>query len=397
MLRTAYCAIQAPYLPGYSGGDIRDADLLSRLLQLGTVDFFAHYEVVDPSRQTPTAMARSVHSPERAGRKWLVGLHKVARRVLSTHSYYGEIEQLWPRSQVLLRIINHYLSDSSPDFLFISPQVNPLLLMTQTRLPTKTVMISWDVESIRMQRLADDVESLIVQQARNFERLSLAHVDGIITVSEADTNRYVELGFSRERLLTLELKVDTDYFSFQGRPPLGEPMVVFIGSLNYPPNRTAALRLVARIMPLVWEQVPEATCWLIGQSDSPELNALHNGQRVFVTGRVLDVRPYMARAALTVIPLESGSGIKTKLLEAFSAGVPVVGTALAVEGLAVRTGGEVLVGETDSELAEYIVTILRFPETGSRLAERARRFMEGYLASSNDNLALLTWLQKLSQ
>src|SRR5205823_1897401 len=126
----------------------------------------------------------------------------------------------------------------------------------------------------------------------------------------------------------------------------------------------------------VWQQRPEANLWIVGQFPPDDLLARNDGRRVFVTGKVEDVRPYLASAAVMCVPLTAGSGTKYKVLESLSAGVPVVGTGLAAEGLEVMADQHLLLGESDEELAAAILRVLDNPELSARLAAQGRARVE---------------------
>ena len=73
-------------------------------------------------------------------------------------------------------------------------------------------------------------------------------------------------------------------------------------------------------MPIVWKKYPEARLWIVGQQPGPKLEAQSDGKRIVVTGRVEDIRPYLAGASAGCVPLSAGSGTKYKVLEALSGG-----------------------------------------------------------------------------
>ena len=122
------------------------------------------------------------------------------------------------------------------------------------------------------------------------------------------------------------------------------------------------------------ERVPEAKLWLVGNAPPASLAALA-GEHVTVTGRVPDVRPYLARAAVFVSPLRLGAGIKNKLLEALAMGCPVVATPLSVDGIDVADGREALIGDGDA-LVEATVRALQDADLRRALSENGRALVE---------------------
>src|SRR5262249_25746992 len=121
------------------------------------------------------------------------------------------------------------LEDNQPDFLFVSPQLNPAALLLNTQeMRTRLILATYDVESVRMRRLTAvaggrqqrEVARHEAEQARRFEEANLACYDGVIAVSDLDKQLFVnEFRVPAERVLVVENGVDPDYFTFTPRPP----------------------------------------------------------------------------------------------------------------------------------------------------------------------------------
>ncbi len=149
------------------------------------------------------------------------------------------------------------------------------------------------------------------------------------------------------------------------------PVLTFHGTLGHPPNVDAARFLVERIAPCVWAAVPDARIRLVGRHDR-RVGVLHAPPRVTVTGYVEDISEELARADLVVVPLRYGGGTRLKILEAFAHGIPVVSTSIGAEGLGVRDGVELLIGDDPEEFAGKCVRALTDPLLRRRLVEAAR-------------------------
>lgn len=168
--------------------------------------------------------------------------------------------------------------------------------------------------------------------------------------------------------------VDSDYFR-----PLGEPYdpdnIVFLGRMNYYPNRECMLRFAAEVMPLLEARRPTTTLTIVGANPPADIRALGDRRNITVTGTVPDVRPYVARAALSVAPLEIARGTQNKILEALAAGVPVVSSRNAAKGTDTVPGEHLLVADTPQEYCDAVLDLLGDPGRRETLAKAGRERM----------------------
>ena len=420
--RSLFCSYSWPRHPGYSGGEIRDFHLLRHLLSISSVEFFAADPNHPDGREDPLSpYLKALHTPDsiRRVRPDLVhsdafnrslksrAASRLARRGIPVLGprYHRDAAHKFPTIGAFCRAAIQEALKQQPDFLFVSPQTNPIGLMLATsNLPTRLILASYDVEAVRMQRIAASHQGLArialdleAKRAVTFERESLAVYDGVIAVSKLDKEIFVrEYGLTPDRVLIIDNGVDPCYFTFTERRAAEKPQIIFVGSLTYVSNQQAAWRLIQRIMPLVWQRYPDACLSIVGQEPEPALCAQSDGQWIVVTGRVDDVRPYLANASVACVPLISGSGTKYKVLEALSAGVPVVCSPLAVEGLNLENGQHVLLGQSDAELAAAIMWLIEAPELAAGLARRGRALVERQYAWDVNLVCLDDWLAMLA-
>jgi glycosyltransferase involved in cell wall biosynthesis len=153
-------------------------------------------------------------------------------------------------------------------------------------------------------------------------------------------------------------------------PPTASPILGFHGAYSHIPNRDAAEVLARHILPLVRRRVPDARLLLIGPDPSRDIRMLA-GEAVELTGEVPDVRRELSRVAVYVAPMVSGTGIKTKVLEAMTAGLPIVATSLALEGIGAGPGIDAI--ETPAEIAERAAALLTSEEERRGQGRAARK------------------------
>ncbi len=418
----AFCNFIYPHHPGHSGGEIRDFHILRKLLSISSVDFFALANTTANGRQDYLrSFFHSVHTPEILSSyapdmitRSALHLSMKTRLLLWLRNrnipvygpkYHNEFSKFaFLNDAYVMHGLNHVLKEDRPDFLLIGPQPNPLpLQIPYISSKTRLILSSYDVEAIRMERIAASQTGMArlalqmeARRAQTFEHNTVQYYDGIIAVSDTDKQTYIQrYQIEPDRILVLDNSVDTEYFSFKPRIEYDQPNIVFTGSLGYWPNDEAAQRLLQDIMPLVRRVIPTTRAWIVGQSPSSELLGLSDGDLNIVTGQVEDVRPFLDMATLTCIPLRTGSGTKYKVLEAAGAGTPIVCTPLALEGLSLRANDHVLVGQSDQELAEAIIKIIQNPESRRQAVENAAIHVQNHYSWISNLKKLEPWLETI--
>jgi glycosyltransferase involved in cell wall biosynthesis len=129
------------------------------------------------------------------------------------------------------------------------------------------------------------------------------------------------------------------------------------------------------VFPLVRRMVPGSRVVLVGREPAPRVRALKNLAGVEVVGEVPDMRPWLSRAGVYACPMQSGTGIKNKLLEAMANGLAVVATPLALQGLSVTPGTEVLVGNDEGALADHLARLIEDRELADRIGAAGRAYV----------------------
>ena len=188
------------------------------------------------------------------------------------------------------------------------------------------------------------------------------------------------------RTLVVANGVDTDFFHPTDVDP-SPGQIVFTGVMDYEPNTDAVRYLVREILPKVRAQRPDAEFWAVGSSPPADLMALCREPGVHVTGEVDDIRPYVWRSVAFVCPLRLGAGMKNKVLAAMAMGRPVVATSASLNGIDVKPGSDVLVGDSADEFAKRICELLDDAALASALGSRGReRVLAQHSWSANSAL-----------
>jgi glycosyltransferase involved in cell wall biosynthesis len=246
-------------------------------------------------------------------------------------------------------------------------------------LPGRRVVMAHNVESVIWRRYAETERNplkrwYIAKQYRKylrFEREALARADLTIAVSDLDADRFRrDLGVPRVDVV--DNGVDTAYFT----PEEGtrEPAtMLFLGSLEWRPNLDGVAQLLDHVFPAVQRGLPQARLLLVGRNPPAWLHRAADRPGVELHANVPDVRPFLARAGLMVVPLRIGGGSRLKILEALAAGVPVVSTRVGAEGLHLDGERHFYQVEDIADLTPAILKAARSPREARARAEAGRR------------------------
>jgi len=170
--------------------------------------------------------------------------------------------------------------------------------------------------------------------------------------------------------------VDIDYL--QELPPIPkEPIVLMTGYMKDPANEDGVEWFYNHIWPQLSKNHPELKFYIVGAEPSRRIRHIFSKEpRIIITGEVKDLRPYRNRARVMVSPVRLGSGIRTKVLEAMAAGLPIVSTSLGMAGIEAQNGVNCLVADTPELFRRNIEWLLTDTSLGDRMASNARALVE---------------------
>jgi glycosyltransferase involved in cell wall biosynthesis len=216
------------------------------------------------------------------------------------------------------------------------------------------------------------------RRLRGYERRVCLAADRVVAVSEADAEALRNLVPGLDPIVVPN-GVDIELYNGPA-PTLAAPSspgssdLVFVGKMDFRPNVDGVLWFAQEVLPHVRREAPHVTFWVVGRDPHPRLNVLGDDPAVELTGWVEDVRPYIAGAALYVVPLRIGGGTRLKVLEAMAMGKAIVSTALGCEGFDLVADQELVIADTPAEFAAAVLALLRDPGRRERLGRAARRF-----------------------
>lgn len=212
------------------------------------------------------------------------------------------------------------------------------------------------------------------KKTSRWERAACAQVNAIIACSERDAGLYRD-AYPSLPVTVVPNVVDTAGYE-PGQTDDGQTLL-FVGGMDWLPNRDAVNFFVSAIWPKILSQLPSARFVVAGsQPDREFQNYLSALPGVTCAGRVPDVRPFISQAAVCIVPLRIGSGTRMKILEAGAAGKAIISTKIGAEGLSFQDGSEICLADHPEQFAAAAVLLLKNPQRRALMGQSARNRVE---------------------
>lgn len=180
-----------------------------------------------------------------------------------------------------------------------------------------------------------------------------------------------------KKSLTVPLGVDYDYFSKQLHVKNIPNSIAFMGALNVAHNENGISHFITCIFPLILREIPDAKLFVIGGGATETIKSFEAENIVF-TGKVPDVREAIEACKVFICPLQFGSGIKTKNLEAMAMGIPVVTTGVGAENIDAEDGVDWFVADSDTDFADKVIMVLKDDNVANTIGCSGQRFIENH-------------------
>ena len=264
----------------------------------------------------------------------------------------------------------------APDVVY-SQMVRTMPLVSRSSMPK--VMDFQDALSMNVERRMDHTRAGLwhwllhyeFKMLRSSEYNSFKIFDDLVIISEADSEAIPHK--KNGEIHIVPNGVDFDFYQ-----PLQREIkydLVFCGNMQYAPNVNASKYLIEKVMPLVWNKMPNVKVLLAGASPKSTVKQLAS-DKVIVSGWVDDIRECYARARVFVAPMQMGSGLQNKLLEAMAMQKPCVTTTLANNSLGAIPNKEVLIGDNEFEFAQHLINLLQDDTFCNALAKAGHEFVK---------------------
>jgi len=215
---------------------------------------------------------------------------------------------------------------------------------------------------------------LALKRLQDYEFKMYRNADLILTLTGEE--RFDLLKYDPDlRIRIVPYGVDVDYFKpVSSRDP--EESLIYTGYFAQEPNSDAFIWFVKTVWPWLRVKHPELKFYVVGAGVTSAMRSVAaNDPRIVITGPVDDVACYLARGRIFVCPIRMGTGFRGKILQAMAAGLPVVATTLAAEGIPAQNGQNIILGDTPATMAGGIDLLLSDAGLRRSIAANARELV----------------------
>jgi sugar transferase (PEP-CTERM/EpsH1 system associated) len=202
-----------------------------------------------------------------------------------------------------------------------------------------------------------------------YEKFLSQHYDYCLVTSHFEKSLLNDIS----HVAVLPNGVDQKYFSKENIPTGNS--IIFTGVMNYFPNTDAVMHFHQYIFPFIKRNVPSAQFIIAGMHPTPQIRRLAD-RHTTVTGFVPDIRDYLSKAAVCVVPLRIAMGVQNKILEAMAMGVPVVATSVANRGINATPGQEILLADDPENFAAATTKLLNDRSLRETITNNAKQFID---------------------
>ena len=243
-----------------------------------------------------------------------------------------------------------------------------------------TDAISLNYHRIQRSRLSRSdlrahVYALEANRLQKYEKSIVDNFDHSFLVSDVDRQYlFSDSPDKLGRVSVFSNGVELDHLTYQFEPN-GKDLI-FIGNMYSLQNFDAAMYMASEILPLVRRTYPKVRLRLIGRVKQEQASKLMQFDGVEVTGEVLSIADAARGGGVGVCPLRLGAGVQNKVLEYMALGLPVVSTALGLEGFNARDGAEIIVANKPEDFAKQVIRLLSDRCLASNIANAARLYVD---------------------
>jgi len=213
-----------------------------------------------------------------------------------------------------------------------------------------------------------------IKLLRTFEKNVGSQYDRVMFVARSEGDLFDKI-IGQHKSLVVPLGVDYEYFSQELTIEKVSHSIAFMGALNVAHNENGILHFIKHIFQLVLKRTPDARLYIIGGGATEQIKQFAS-ENIILTGKVEDVRIAISSCEVFICPLQFGSGIKTKNLEAMAMGMPVVTTTIGAENIDAQSGADWYIADDNNKFADAIVWLFDDESLRNRIGFSGQLFVK---------------------
>lgn len=155
-----------------------------------------------------------------------------------------------------------------------------------------------------------------------------------------------------------------------------DPVIAFTGNMNYKPNADAVIWFYKNSWVKLQQVIPSVRLVIAGNNPRPEVIALRSDNKVTVTGRVASLAAVLNSSRVSIAPMQSGSGMQFKILEAMACGVPVVASTLGLGDISAVDGQDIILADTPNSFTDAVISLLQSESLREKIGDAGLRYVQ---------------------
>ena len=317
--------------------------------------------------------------------------------LFSGKAYHASRFRQKPVQEKLLAVLQQNAFDVvQMEEVYLSPYVNLIRQHSNANILLRAHNVEHAIwEKVAKNRSNPLKKAYLKLQARRLKHFEHAHIprfDALMPINQSDLATFRQMGFRGPALaLPSGINLSDYHVDFD----LADPHLVFhLGAMDWQPNQDALAWFVKHVWPGVKAAMPKAELALAGRN-MPDPSPFGRYEGVTVYGEVASARAFMQKGGVMVVPLQSGSGMRIKILEGMALGKAIVTTSLGASGIPVTDGHDVLIADEPEAFTNSLLRCLRYPGYQQALGKRARETVARHYDLSRLAKQALAFLQNL--
>ena len=366
-----------PYLPYplLSGGQIRTYNLLKKLSHKHQITLFALIKS-EEEKQYVKELEKYCHK---------VRVFKRSEKPFTLKNIFKTIFSSFPflvirnQAEGSLEAVRREIAQQDYDLIhaetfYMMPHIPackiPIILVEQT-----IEYLGYESYAKKAPFFLRPLLNIDVRKIHHWEKHYWQKAKRLIVMSEED-RQFIGKELNKEKIDVVANGVDTKWFAQKPRSLNSQPTILSVGTFKWLPNIEAVDFLVKEIWPIIKQRVAKAQLLIVGNAPTSKVISYgSNDRQITVAGRVEDIRDAFQSAHVLLAPVFSGKGTRYKILEAMASGTPVVASKIAVEGLNIKDGQDVLTSNKAQELADLTVKVLNDKNLWQTLSANGKKFV----------------------